>query len=137
MKKLLVFIAVFLFANPNFYVKDFNKAHVVNAGGGFKVYELINSKNDPVNPGFSIALAKLKPNSVTKPHYLNSSNQVAYILKGNGVLYINNKPVKVKEKMSIYIAPKVEMYVKSGDKGLEFLVIVSPAWRSQDEIIKN
>jgi hypothetical protein len=29
------------------------------------------------------------------------------------------------------------MYAKSGDKGLEFLVIVSPAWRSQDEIIKN
>ncbi|WP_456480338.1 cupin domain-containing protein [Nautilia sp.] len=137
MKKTILFLACLLFATPNYLVKNFENTYSIKAGGGFTVHELINEKNDPVNPGFSVAYAVLKPNSTTKPHYLKSSNQVLYVIKGGGVMFIEGKKIKLKEKMSIYIAPQVSFYVKSSKNGLEFLSIVSPPWKAGDEVVKK
>ncbi len=122
---------------PDYVIKNVKDIKEIVAGGGYTVKEVIHPKNDPVNPGFSIAYIKLPPGKSTKPHFLKSSSQVFYILKGSAVFHIGNETKQVKEGMAIYLAPGVVQWAenKSG-QDFEFICVVSPPWRADDEVVK-
>ncbi|HPS19959.1 MAG TPA: cupin domain-containing protein [Candidatus Omnitrophota bacterium] len=82
---------------------------------------------------YSLAHATLKPGLASTPHKLRTS-EVYYIVNGRGLMHIDKGSAKVKAGDTIYIPPHSRQYIKNtGKKTLEFLCIVDPAWRAQDE----
>ncbi len=123
---------------PLILVKKVDSCKVVTAGGGFKVYEVINPKNDSVNPGFSIARVELAKGKSTLPHRLRTSAQVYYILSGEGILHIEDSTMKIAPGDAIYIAPGLYQWAENtGDTTLTFICVVSPPWRAYDEEVKE
>lgn len=95
--------------------------------------EVFHPKNDNIDTSFSIAHAKLDPGNMSKPHKLNA-NEVYYILKGEGVICISDKLTDVKEGSVIFVPPNQKQYMKNtGSTNLEFLQIVDPPWKRENE----
>ena len=84
----------------------------------------------------SVALAVVSPKKETKLHYHSNSEEIYYILQGNGIIFLNNKKQKVKNGDTILIKQKVKHKIKNiGNKKLKFLCICSPAYRHNDAFI--
>lgn len=84
---------------------------------------------------YSIAHFTLKPNKRTLRHKLKSS-EIYYVLKGNGIIHSEQDSFNVKENDAVLILPnKVQFIENINDSDLEFLCIVEPSWRKEDEEI--
>jgi mannose-6-phosphate isomerase-like protein (cupin superfamily) len=115
------------------FVRDFNNCKEFIGGDGSILREFLHPDKDKLALGYSLAHAIVKTGTSTKPHRLKSS-EVYYILKGKGLMHINNESAAVYENSVVYIEPDSVQYIENdGDTDLEFLCIVDPAWRSQDE----
>ena len=138
-------LAVFLFLvspvwakDPQVLVKTLADSHKMTAGGGFSVVELLNPRNDKVDPGFSIAYVSLQPGKATEPHKLLNSSQVYYVVKGEAVLHANGKTLTLKPGMAVYLAPGVVQWAENrGHEEFAFLCVVSPPWRPGEEVVKK
>jgi len=97
--------------------------------------EVLHQKNDRVDLRFSLAYGTLGVGHASMPHRLRTT-EVYYILKGRGVMHINQESQEVREGYAVYIPPNAIQHIDSiGDEALEFLCIVDPAWRLEDEEI--
>ena len=115
------------------FIRDLSKTAKFAAGDNSVLKELFNPNKDKLKINYSLALAKVKPGQSTKKHSLKSS-EVYFILKGQGLMTIDNEQAEVKEGQAIYIPPNASQCIKNtGQTGLEFLCIVEPAWKPEDE----
>ena len=106
-----------------------------SAGDNTRLRELFNPLKDNINLRYSLAHATVKPGKTTYKHSLKTS-EVYYILKGNGIMHINNESEKVQEGQAIYIPPDTIQCIKNtGTTNLVFICIVDPAWKKEDEEI--
>ena len=97
--------------------------------------EVLHPNNDEVRIGYSIAYAKVKPGGTTYLHKLKSS-EVYFILNGKGEIYVDGEWREVFSGHVIYIPPNSVQKIKNvGNVDLEFLCIVYPAWKVEDEEI--
>ena len=84
---------------------------------------------------YSLAHVSLSCGKSAAPHIMKTS-EVYYILKGNGILHVDEKSENVKVGDTIFVQPGSKQYMKNtGSEDLEFLCIVDPAWKKDDEII--
>lgn len=99
------------------------------------ICELLHPDNEnQLNMDFSMAYAILKPGESSKPHRMNSSLEVYYILTGTGLMHIENESATVKSGQAIHIPPKARQWIENtGDSDLKFLCLVSPPWKADDE----
>ncbi len=96
--------------------------------------ELLHPSKDNAAIPYSIAHAVLKPGSASLPHRLKMASEVYYILQGWGVMSIDGEDAGVKRGQAIYIPPGSIQHIRNaGDLDLEFLCIVHPFWRENDE----
>jgi len=106
-----------------------------SAGDNTRLRELFNPLKDNINLRYSLAHATVKPGKTTYKHRLKTS-EVYYILRGNGIMHINNESEKVQEGQAIYIPPDTIQCIKNtGTTNLVFICIVDPAWKKEDEEI--
>jgi len=97
--------------------------------------EILNPRKRNIRAGYSLAWARIKSHRETIPHTLKYS-EVYFILKGRGVMRINNRMKKFRGQDTIYIPPRAVQSIKNtGRSDLEFLCIVSPAWKPACEKI--
>ena len=97
--------------------------------------EILHPKNDNVPLSCSLAYAKLKPGDSSLPHRLRSI-EIYFILKGKGVMHINDELKDVGKDCAVYIPSLSVQFIKNtGSRELEFLCIVAPPWYSRDEEI--
>jgi mannose-6-phosphate isomerase-like protein (cupin superfamily) len=83
---------------------------------------------------YSIAHVIVKPGEATLPHTLKTSAEVYYILEGDGIMYINEEYAAVHSGQAVYIPPNSTQYIQNtGTADLQFLCIVDPMWRREDE----
>lgn len=100
------------------------------------VREMLNPKHDshPIHLGYSLAHATLPPAKTSLPHRFKSSSEVYYILKGEGLMHIDDETMNVSPGDTVYIPPKaVQSIENTGESNLEFLCIVYPPWQSDAE----
>jgi mannose-6-phosphate isomerase-like protein (cupin superfamily) len=100
------------------------------------IRELLNPKHESglVSLNYSLAHATLKPNTTSVPHRFFTASEVYYILKGTGIMHIDDETADVGPGDTIYIPPSAVQYIEnSGDEDLEFLCIVDPAWQPDAE----
>ncbi|MFW9805220.1 MAG: cupin domain-containing protein [Candidatus Thorarchaeota archaeon] len=117
-------------------VKRLDQLKQITALDKTVVREMLNPKNDttPLHLGYSLAHAVLPPKKSSLPHRFKSASEVYYILKGEGVMQINDETEKVGPGDTIYIPPKaVQSIENTGETNLEFLCIVYPEWQPDAE----
>jgi mannose-6-phosphate isomerase-like protein (cupin superfamily) len=83
---------------------------------------------------YSLAHATVKPGIATLPHRFKTASEVYYILKGKGIMHIDDQSADVGPGETIYIPPMAVQYIENnGQENLEFLCIVYPSWQPDAE----
>ncbi len=117
-------------------IKDAGKVEEFVAGDGTRIRELLSPKNDIVSTSYSLAMAKIDPGKKSIPHKLQSSSEVYIIVRGIGIMHIEEEVREVIPGNVIYI-PKgsLQFIENSGMEELVFYCIVDPPWRQEDEVV--
>lgn len=114
-------------------IKDINNCKEIIANDGSFLKEILSPFREKVDIGYSIALARVK--TATRKHKLRSA-EIYFILRGKGIMYIDDEKAIVREGQIIYIPPNsIQKIENIGDDDLVFLCIVEPAWKEEDEEI--
>ena len=117
------------------FVKRLKDCREFIAGDDSILRELLNPEKSALELRYSLAHAKVAAGRRTQPHRLKSS-EVYYIISGDGIMYIDGEARDVDPNCTIYIPPRAVQYIENtGNGDLEFLCIVDPAWRPEDEEI--
>jgi len=103
------------------------------AGDHTLLREMLHPAKQPLALGYSVAHGTLAPGGRSKWHRLASS-EVYYIIAGRGRLTIDDSVVSVESGSAIYVPPGGKQSLEnSGPTAIEFLCLVDPAWRPEDE----
>ena len=103
------------------------------AGDDSNLRELLHPEKSALEIRYSLAHAKVAAGKRTQRHRLKSS-EVYYIIAGEGLMHVDEESMKVGPNCAIYIPPRAVQYIENtGSCDLEFLCIVDPAWRQEDE----
>lgn len=115
-------------------VRKLEECEELIAGDGTRLRELFHPKRAYSFGGrYSLAHACVSPGDATKPHYLKS-NEVYFILAGEGEMHIGDESATVKVGDIIEIPAGQSQWIDNiGNAELVFLCIVDPAWRKEDE----
>jgi len=115
------------------FLKNLKDCEEFVAGDGSLLRELLCPEKAGLQIHYSLAYAKVMAGQMTKPHKLKSS-EVYYIMTGEGLMHINEESFKVNPECAVYVPPRSRQYIENtGNSDLEFLCIVEPAWREEDE----
>ena len=114
-------------------VKKFTDCEEFIAGDGTILREFLHPDKEPLDLRYSLAHAKLPVGETSYLHILKTS-EVYYILKGKGLMEVNSEMAEVGPGDAVYIPPGAKQRITSlGPEELEFLCIVDPAWKAEDE----
>ena len=103
------------------------------AGDDSILREILHPEKAEIPIHYSLAHARVKAGHKTRPHKLKSS-EVYYVIEGQGLMHIDQENFEVGPECAIYIPPDAVQYIENtGNSDLEFLCIVDPAWRQEDE----
>ncbi|MGH7231192.1 MAG: cupin domain-containing protein [Nitrospiraceae bacterium] len=95
--------------------------------------ELLHPARGPVKIGYSLAHGRLARGACSKRHRLASS-EVYYFLTGCGLFRSGDQTSVVEAGTVVYVPPGSEQWLENtGDVEVEFLCLVDPAWRPEDE----
>jgi mannose-6-phosphate isomerase-like protein (cupin superfamily) len=115
------------------YIKKLKDCPQFIAGDGSILRELLHADKGEFAFRYSLAHAIVKADLKTIPHKLKTS-EVYYIISGSGRMFINDESQDVGPGCAIDIPPGAKQYIENtGDTDLEFICIVDPAWRLEDE----
>ncbi len=106
------------------------------AGDETRLKEVLHPENDPVDLSYSLAHAELEPGRRSLPHRLRKRSEVYYILSGTGEAFVGGERVPLAPGDVLLIPAGVDQYVvNTGRESLQFLCVVSPPWKQEDEMI--
>lgn len=118
-------------------IKDIQKCEHFSAMDLTYLCELLHPAREEVEIHYSIAHAVLKPGRASLPHRLKESSEVYYILEGSGVMNIEGEEAEVRRGQAVFIPPGSWQLIRnSGGTDLEFLAIVHPFWKKEDEEVE-
>jgi len=117
-------------------VKRFANQREIVAGDNCILREFFNIEHgDKVECRYSLAWAKVPVGQTSQKHVMKTT-EVYFILKGKGKMHIGDEVEDVGLYDTIYIPSGAVQYVENvGDGDLEFICIVDPAWRAEDEMV--
>jgi mannose-6-phosphate isomerase-like protein (cupin superfamily) len=116
-------------------VKRLYDCEEIIAGDNTFLRELIHPKNDKIDPGFSVAFAKVPPGGHSGPHRINSTFEAYHILSGEGRIYVGSENKPVVKGDTILVPPNYVQHIENSSNAydLEFLCIVSPSWKQEND----
>ena len=116
-------------------IKRLKECREIAAGDGTRLRELLHPARDAVATRYSLALAWLAPGEQSQAHRLKTA-EVYYLVRGSGVMHIGDEAAAVTAGDAVYIpSDSIQWLENTGSKEIEFICIVDPAWRPEDEEI--
>lgn len=117
-------------------VKKFKNQTEIVAGDNCILRQLLNLSADKnVEARYSLAWAKVPIGAKTWLHTMKTT-EVYFIIKGHGMMCIDDEQKEVGAYDTVYIPPGASQCIENiGAEELEFICIVDPAWKKEDEII--
>jgi mannose-6-phosphate isomerase-like protein (cupin superfamily) len=116
-------------------VRKSSEIETISGNEGTKIKQYFHPHNTLNGINYSLAQFTLESGKRTLLHKIQSS-EIYYILEGDAVLRINDESYQLKKDDSVYVPPMSEQYIENtGSANLQFLCIVEPAWKPEDEII--
>lgn len=83
----------------------------------------------------NVSLAHVEITNKTKPHWHEKTDELYYILKGQGLMRVGKEEKQVEKGDLVIISRgEVHMIEKISEKSLEILAITSPKYNPEDEI---
>jgi mannose-6-phosphate isomerase-like protein (cupin superfamily) len=114
-------------------IKKLKNCREITAGDRTRLRELLHPDRDPAEIRYSLACAWLAPGARSQAHRLKTA-EVYYVVRGTGVMHIGEEAAQVAAGDAVYIPPgSVQWFENPGKDEIEFLCIVDPAWRREDE----
>jgi mannose-6-phosphate isomerase-like protein (cupin superfamily) len=105
------------------------------AGDHTVLRELLHPDKQAVKVGYSLAQGRLAAGRRSKWHVLKSS-EVYYFIEGQGVFTIDEEHCSVEAGLMVYVPPGAKQSLENtGTDDMEFLCLVDPAWRMEDESV--
>lgn len=118
------------------FIKKLSRIESFIAGDNTLLKEVLSPGDSQVDIRYSVAYAVVKPGDTTHKHRLKST-ETYFILRGEGLMTIDNEVEKVLPNQLVYIPVMALQCIENiGNVDLEFLCICDPAWRKEDEIIE-
>ena len=103
------------------------------AGDHTILRELLRPIHGTVEVRYSLAHGRLEPGKRSKRHRL-ASTEVYYFLSGRGLFQIGDESAAVGPGAVAYVPPgAVQSLENTGTSMMEFLCLVDPAWKPEDE----
>ena len=117
-------------------IRKINNCDEIIAGDSTRLRELLHPDRDyPFDGHYSLSHAVVVTGQKSRRHRLHS-NEVYYIISGQGRMNINNETVSVEPGDTINIpAGSVQWIENLSQDDLVFLCIVDPAWKIENEEI--
>ncbi|MFH1689144.1 MAG: cupin domain-containing protein [Candidatus Eisenbacteria bacterium] len=98
-----------------------------------RLREILHPERDPVDIRYSLAHATVGVGEASVRHRM-ATVEVYYFLAGTGVMHVGDEFRTVGPGHTVAVPAGAEQWVENaGDHDLEFLCIVDPAWREEDE----
>ncbi len=112
------------------FTKKLDESIELDSIFGCKIKELIHPQTDSVETSYSLAHGRIASGESGELHHLDKSNEVYFILRGEGRIRVGQELTTIVEGMTIFV-PKGEkqQLTNIGEEDLEFLCIVEPYWR--------
>lgn len=105
------------------------------AGDHTVLRELLHPTKQAVKLGYSLAHGKLAAGRRSKWHVLTTS-EVYYFIAGQGRFTIDAETCPVEAGSTIYVPPGGKQSLENtGTTDVEFLCLVDPAWKIEDEAV--
>lgn len=105
------------------------------AGDHTKLREILHPAKYPLDLGYSLAHGRLSPGQRSKQHVLRSS-EVYYFISGQGRFTIDDQITSIEAGTTVYVPSGGKQYLENtGTMDIEFLCLVDPAWREEDETV--
>jgi len=116
-------------------IKRLKDCREITAGDRTRLRELLHPDRDATGMRYSLACAWLAPGERSLAHRLKTA-EVYYLVRGSGVMHAGEESAEVTAGDAVYI-PRgtVQWLENTGKEEIEFLCIVDPAWRPEDEEI--
>jgi len=115
-------------------IKDLAKCRYFQAADNTCICELLHPGREGLDLPYSIAHAILPPGAASLPHRLKTSTEVYFILVGEGEMHIDSEKVRVRAGQAILIPSGSWQHIRNtGGLNLEFICLVNPFWRAEDE----
>ena len=117
------------------FVRKLTECPEFLAGDHTLLRELLHPAKAQAKVGYSLAHGIIRPGARSKRHRLASS-EVYYFLAGRGRFWIGRESAEIKAGSVVYVPPQGEQWVENtGPADLEFLCLVDPAWKPEDETV--
>jgi mannose-6-phosphate isomerase-like protein (cupin superfamily) len=114
-------------------IKRLKDCAEIVAGDQTRLRELLHPDHDPAEMRYSLACAWIAPGARSQAHRLKTA-EVYYVVRGTGMMHIGEEAAGVTAGDAVYIPPgSVQWLENTGEEEIEFLCIVDPAWRPEDE----
>ena len=114
-------------------IKKLKDCREIMAGDRTRLRELLHPARDAVQIRYSLAVAWIAPGAGSQAHRLKTA-EVYYLVRGSGVMHVGEEAAEVTAGDAVYIPPgSVQWLQDTGKDEIEFLCIVDPAWRTEDE----
>jgi mannose-6-phosphate isomerase-like protein (cupin superfamily) len=116
-------------------VKEVSRVAPIPAADYTELRELLHPDRDAVSTGLSLAHAILGRGSRSLRHRL-AALEIYYFLSGSGIIHIGDEEAGVQPGVMAAVPAGVTQWVENtGERPLEFLCIVEPAWQEEGEEI--
>ncbi len=114
-------------------VKKLKNCAEITAGDRTRLRELLHPVRDAVALRYSLAEARLARGARSRAHRLETA-EVYYVVQGAGLMHVGEETAELTRGEAVYIPPgSVQWLENIGKEEIEFLCIVDPAWRPEDE----
>ena len=115
-------------------IRKLSECPEIVAGDRTRLRELLHPGREyAYNGRYSLAQAVVAPGQRSGRHRL-ATDEVYYIIRGRGEMHVENEVVPVEPGDAVEIPPGATQWIaNTGEGDLEFLCIVDPAWRAEDE----
>jgi len=116
-------------------VRNINEVPAFTTKDGSQIRELLAHRNSCIRKQ-SLAEARLDINASTAPHYHPETEEIYYILDGQGEMQIGKEKQTVHEGDAIAIPPgEVHQITNTSDVILRFLCCCAPGYEDADTVI--
>jgi mannose-6-phosphate isomerase-like protein (cupin superfamily) len=103
------------------------------AGDHTRLREIFHPAKHELKLSYSLAHGTLGPGQRSKRHVLASA-EVYYFIAGKGRFMIDDQVMSIEKGTTLYVPPGgQQMLENTGASQIEFLCLVGPAWKAEDE----
>ena len=116
-------------------IKNLNEVEAFTTKDGSEIRELLAYRNSVIR-NQSLAEARVMPGQRTAPHYHPKTEEIYYILRGQGEMKIGKETRRVGPLDAIAIpSGAVHTILNSGSEPLVFLCCCAPGYENEDTVL--